>query len=156
MVRNCFGDMVGSFSLELDKKAGLKYRHGFGSYCWQDVAGALTLLAKNITVTKKQYETQKELYDGEYEIVQDCYVEIRYSPIVVNKVTLESEKLPFTIDGDEFMDHSWEMPYETVVKVLLALSVKCNGRAFSLDRQKLAKLNHSRLNTRKSIVEVRG
>ena len=156
LVRNSVGDMVGSFYLEfLGKKEGLEYRHVYGSYCWQDVVGAMTILAKRISITKIQYENQKALYNGEYEMVQDSYVEIRYSPVIVNKATQEREKLPFTIEGDEFLEHSWKMPYETAVKVLLAISMKCNGRTFTLDRQKLAKLNHSRRANRKSTVEVR-
>ena len=146
------GKETGSFSVSFSKEDGLRYQYLTGVFCWQDVVGAISNIAARMTRNRNNTKKPKKAEYSVYKVVPDSYVEIRFSPILIDCVTMEKEKLPITIDGDEILEHSFHMSYDTAVKALLGLSMCNDGFVLRVDREKIATLNASRW--RKSRIQV--
>ena len=127
-VKNLSGTELGVFKASLTKKYGFEYYWISGQEpSWQDVVLAMTYFFSRTRLTEGE---KKKVLNKEYVACRNNDVDIRFSPVIIDKVRGNRLNLPVTIEDQAILDQKLSIPFGVALKTVLALSMRIGAKQF--------------------------
>jgi len=131
----------GKFRVSVTRKDGVNYRYIEGAEpSWKDLSEALTYVMAKMRI--RVTEDEGAALNGRYRIEPDNRMDIRFVPVLIDLESKARLKLPLTVDGDEVLEHSAYMSFDTAKKVVLALSMSYGEKTLLPDKEKMKAAEH--------------
>lgn len=138
-VKNAVGNEIGKFSLSLTKRKGFQYEHIYGKTpTWKHIATIAAIDMFGGMNIPTLLENPKE--NSAYALIRDNNFDIRFVPVLIDKIKGKAYALPMTIEEDEILEHSFSITFSMSIKVMIALAMSYEKEGLTFDERKLGRL----------------